>query len=242
MYLFEWFSSIGNSIALWFDAVQKDFILNFITENRYMHIVTGFGITLQVSFLSVIIGIIIGIFVALATLSNNKLLKGVARWYTDIIRGTPSVTQLLIVYFVIFGSSRLDKWIIASIAFGINSGAYVAEIIRAGIQSIDKGQTEAGRSLGLSGAQTMIKIIIPQAVKNIFPALVNEFIVLIKETAIVGFIGLEDLAKGGDFIRSRTYSAFMPLVGTAIIYFLLIKLLTKVFSMIEKRLRKSEIR
>lgn len=238
----EWFSSIGNGIALWFDAVQKDFILNFITENRYMHIVTGFGTTIQVSLLSVLLGIIIGIIVALATLSKNKLIKGIARWYTDIIRGTPSVTQLLIVYFVIFGSSRLDKWIIASIAFGINSGAYVAEIIRAGIQSIDKGQTEAGRSLGLSGAQTMIKIIIPQAVKNIFPALVNEFIVLIKETAIVGFIGLEDLAKGGDFIRSRTYSAFMPLVGTALIYFLLIKLLTKLFGMIEKRLRKSEIR
>lgn len=238
----EWFSSIGNGIASWYGAVQDDFILNFISENRYMHIVNGFGITIQVSLLSVIIGIIIGIFVALATLSSNKVLKCVARWYTDIIRGTPSVTQLLIVYFVIFGSSRLDKWIIASIAFGINSGAYVAEIIRAGIQSIDKGQTEAGRSLGLSGAQTMIKIIIPQAVKNIFPALVNEFIVLIKETAIVGFIGLEDLAKGGDFIRSRTYSAFMPLVGTALIYFLLIKLLTKFFSMIEKRLRKSEIR
>ena len=234
-FLAEWFMT-------WWEGIQKDFILNFITENRYMHIVTGFGVTIQVSLLSVLIGIIIGVFVALAALSKNKPLNTVSRWYTDIIRGTPSVTQLLIVYFVIFGSSRLDKWIIASIAFGINSGAYVSEIIRAGIQSVDHGQVEAGRSLGLSASQTMIKIIIPQAVKNIFPALVNEFIVLIKETAIVGFIGLEDLAKGGDFIRSRTYSAFMPLVGTAIIYFILIKLLTKFFTMIEKRLRKSEIR
>ncbi len=226
----------------WFEGIQKDFILNFITENRYMHIVTGFGITLKVSFLSVIFGIIIGVFVALATLSKSKFLSTIARWYTDIIRGTPAVTQLLIVYFVIFGASRLDKWIIASIAFGLNSGAYVSEIIRAGIQSVEHGQVEAGRSLGLSASQTMIRIVIPQAVKNIFPALVNEFIVLIKETAIVGFIGLEDLAKGGDFIRSRTYSAFMPLVGTAIIYFLLIKLLTKVFRVLENRLRKSEIR
>ncbi|MBE7027086.1 MAG: amino acid ABC transporter permease [Ruminococcaceae bacterium] len=226
----------------WFDGIKSDFILNFITENRYMYIVRGFGVTIKVSLLSVLIGILIGVFIALAALSKNKILKTVSRWYTDIIRGTPAVTQLLIVYFVIFGSSRLDKWIIASIAFGINSGAYVSEIIRAGIQSVDHGQVEAGRSLGLSGAQTMIKIVIPQAVKNIFPALVNEFIVLIKETAIVGFIGLEDLAKGGDFIRSRTYSAFMPLVGTALIYFLLIKVLTKVFTLLEKRLRKSEIR
>lgn len=230
-----WFSE-------WFGQIQREFVLNFINDNRYMHIVKGFGVTIKVSFLSVILGIVIGIFIALAALSSNKILKTAARWYTDVIRGTPSVTQLLIVYFVIFASSRLDKWIIASIAFGINSGAYVSEIIRAGILSIDKGQTEAGRSLGLSAAQTMIKIIIPQAIKNIFPALVNEFIVLIKETAIVGFIGLEDLAKGGDFIRSRTYSAFMPLVGTAIIYFLLIKLLTKIFSLVEKKLRQSEVR
>lgn len=226
----------------WFAGVQADFVLNFISENRYMYIVRGFGVTLQVSFLAVILGILIGVLVALAVLSKSKWLSTPARWYTDIIRGTPAVTQLMIVYFVIFASSRLDKWIIASIAFGLNSGAYVSEIIRAGIQSVDHGQMEAGRSLGLSKAQTMIRIIIPQAVKNIFPALINEFIVLIKETAIVGYIGLEDLAKAGDFIRSRTYSAFMPLIATAIIYFLLIKLLTKLFSLVERRLRKSEIR
>lgn len=238
----EWFSMIWGHILQWGDGVKADFILNFISENRYMYIVRGFGVTIEVSLLSVLIGIVIGVFVALAALSNKRFLNLIARWYTDIIRGTPSVTQLLIVYFVIFASSRLDKWIIASIAFGINSGAYVSEIIRAGIQSVDHGQVEAGRSLGMSGSQTMVRIIIPQAVKNIFPALVNEFIVLIKETAIVGFIGLEDLAKGGDFIRSRTYSAFMPLVGTAIIYFLLIKILTKIFSLLERKLRKSEIR
>jgi His/Glu/Gln/Arg/opine family amino acid ABC transporter permease subunit len=240
--LAEWFMMIWSNILNWFAAVKADFILNFIAENRYMYIVNGLGVTIKVSLLAVVIGIAIGIFVALAVLSKSKWLSTPARWYTDIIRGTPAVTQLLIVYFVIFATSRMDKWIIASIAFGLNSGAYVSEIIRAGIQSVDHGQMEAGRSLGLTKAQTMIRIIIPQAVKNIFPALVNEFIVLIKETAIVGYIGLEDLAKGGDFIRSRTYSAFMPLIATAIIYFLMIKLLTKLFSLVERRLRKSEIR
>lgn len=136
----------------------------------------------------------------------------------------------------------LPKWIIAAIAFGINSGAYVSEIIRAGILSVDKGQTEAGRSLGLNGAQTMIHIVIPQAVKNIFPALCNEFIVLIKETAIVGYVGLMDIQKAGDFIKSATFVAFMPLIGTAVIYYVLIKLLTLVFKRIEERLRRSEIR
>lgn len=241
-YLADWFAMVWNAISEWFAAVKADFILNFIDENRYMYIVDGLGVTIEVSLLAVVIGVAIGVLIALAVMSNRKWLSTPARWYTDIIRGTPMVTQLLIVYFVIFASSRMDKWIIASIAFGLNSGAYVSEIIRAGIQSVDHGQMEAGRSLGLSKAQTMIRIIIPQAVKNIFPALVNEFIVLIKETAIVGYIGLEDLAKGGDFIRSRTYSAFMPLIATAIIYFLLIKILTKLFSLLERRLRRSEIR
>lgn len=162
--------------------------------------------------------------------------------YTDVIRGTPSVTQLMIIYFVIFASVQLDKWIIAAIAFGINSGAYVSEIIRAGILSIDKGQTEAGRSLGLSAFQTMSRIVIPQAVKNIFPALCNEFIVLIKETAIVGYVGLMDIQKAGDFIKSATFIAFMPLIGTAVIYYVLIKILTLSLGRIEARLRKADAR
>lgn len=226
----------------WWTGFQLEFYQNFIQDDRYMWLIDGIGVTLKVSVLSALLGVVIGLLAAIAILSNSRFLRTIARWYTDFIRGTPTVIQLLIMYFVIFGSSRLDQWIIASFAFAINSGAYVTEIIRAGILSVDHGQMEAGRSLGLSKAQTMTRIIIPQAVKNILPALVNEFIVLIKETAIVGYIGLSDLTKAADFIRSRTYSAFMPLVGTAIIYFLIIKILTKLFGLLERRMRKSDIR
>lgn len=150
------------------------------------------------------------------------------------------VTQLLIIYFVIFGSVDIDKTVVAIIAFGLNSGAYVAEIIRAGIQAVDKGQMEAGRSLGLSKGQTMVSIILPQAVKNILPAYVNEFVVLIKETAIVGYIALEDLTKAGDNIRARTFEAFVPLITVALIYLLLTTLLTKLFNYVERRLRAND--
>lgn len=180
--------------------------------------------------------------IALCNLSKNKFLRAIGKIYTDIIRGTPSVTQLMIIYFVIFATVDIEKWIIAAIAFDINSGAYVSEIIRAGILSIDKGQTEAGRSLGLNAYQTMTRIVIPQALKNIFPALCNEFIVLIKETAIVGYVGLMDIQKAGDFIKSATYEAFMPLIGTAIIYYVLIKVLTLILGVFENKLRKSDIR
>lgn len=218
------------------------FYMCFIKEDRYQLLVSGIGVTIKVSLLAVIIGIIIGLLIALCNLSKNKLLRAIGGIYTDIIRGTPSVTQLMIIYFVIFASVHWPKWIIAAIAFGINSGAYVSEIIRAGILSVDKGQTEAGRSLGLNGYQTMTRIVIPQAVKNIFPALCNEFIVLIKETAIVGYVGLMDIQKAGDFIKSATFQAFMPLIGTAVIYYVLIKILTLVLNRVENRLRKSDIR
>lgn len=214
----------------------------FIKEDRYKLLVSGIGVTIKVSLLAIIIGILIGMLIAMCNLSKKKLLKFIGGLYTDIIRGTPSVTQLMIIYFVIFASVNLSKWIIAAIAFGINSGAYVSEIIRAGILSVDKGQTEAGRSLGLSASQTMTRIVIPQAVKNIFPALCNEFIVLIKETAIVGYVGLMDIQKAGDFIKSATFEAFMPLIGTAIIYYVLIKILTLVLNRVESRLRASEVR
>lgn len=180
--------------------------------------------------------------VALCNLSRRKVIRFLGSVYTDVIRGTPSVTQLMIIYFVIFATVDLDKWIIAAIAFGVNSGAYVSEIIRAGILSVDHGQTEAGRSLGLNAFQTMTRIVIPQAVKNIFPALCNEFIVLIKETAIVGYVGLMDIQKAGDFIKSATFNAFMPLFGTAVIYYVLIKILTLLLRRIEIVLRKSDIR
>lgn len=229
-------------IQLWFADVCDVFYKCFIKEDRYKLLLSGIGVTIKVSLLAVIIGIMIGMLIALCNLSKNKFLKAVGGVYTDIIRGTPSVTQLLIIYFVIFASVNLDKWIIAAIAFGVNSGAYVSEIIRGGILSVDHGQTEAGRSLGLNAFQTMTRIVIPQAVKNIFPALCNEFIVLIKETAIVGYVGLMDIQKAGDFIKSATFEAFMPLVGTAVIYYVLIKILTLVLRRAENHLRRSDVR
>lgn len=226
----------------WWDSVADVFTRCFIQDDRYLLMLGGLGVTIEVSLLAIVIGVIIGLLIALCALSKNKFARGVAKVYTDIIRGTPSVTQLMIIYFVIFASAPLPKWIIASIAFGINSGAYVSEIIRGGILSVDPGQTEAGRSLGLSQSQTMKDIIIPQALKNIFPALCNEFIVLIKETAIVGYVGLMDLQKAGDFIKSATFEAFMPLIMTAIVYFVIIKILTILFGKFEKRLRRSDKR
>ena len=226
----------------WWASVVDQFTRCFIKDDRYMLLVSGIGVTIKVSLCAVILGIIIGFIIAPCNLSKSKLLRFLGGMYTDVIRGTPSVTQLMIIYFVIFATVRWEKWIIAAIAFGINSGAYVSEIIRAGILSIDKGQTEAGRSLGLNGAQTMVGIVMPQAIKNIFPTLCNEFIVLIKETAIVGYVGLMDIQKAGDFIKSSTFLAFMPLIGTAIIYYVLIKILTLGLSQVEKALRKGDIR
>lgn len=230
------------SIQAWFVNFSDDFYSCFIREERYKLLVSGVGVTIKVSILAVLLGILIGMLIAMCNLSGRKPLKIFGGVYTDIIRGTPAVTQLMIIYFVIFASVNLEKWIIAAIAFGINSGAYVSEIIRAGILSVDHGQTEAGRSLGLGAFQTMSRIVIPQAVKNIFPALCNEFIVLIKETAIVGYVGLMDIQKAGDFIKSATFIAFMPLIGTAVIYYVLIKILTLALRQVEKRMRKSDIR
>ncbi len=226
----------------WFSNFAEQFMRCFVEDDKYMLLVRGIGVTLKVSLLAVLLGLIIGYFIAKCNLSKKKVLRGIGRVYTDVIRGTPSVTQLMIIYFVILAPVPWPKWVIASIAFGINSGAYVSEIIRAGILSIDKGQTEAGRSLGLTDRQTMKYIVMPQALKNIFPALCNEFIVLIKETAIVGYVGLMDIQKAGDFIKSETYIAFMPLIGTAVIYFVIIKILTVLLRKLENKLRESDVR
>ncbi|MGI6019873.1 MAG: amino acid ABC transporter permease [Lachnospiraceae bacterium] len=226
----------------WFASIADKFERCFIVDDRYLLLLKGIGVTIEVSLVAVVLGIIIGFLIALCNLSKSRVLRTIGGIYNDVIRGTPSVTQLMIIYFVIFATVDWPKWVIASIAFGINSGAYVSEIIRAGIMSIDKGQTEAGRSLGLSASQTMVRIVMPQAVKNIFPTLCNEFIVLIKETAIVGYVGLMDIQKAGDFIKSATFEAFMPLIGTAVIYYVLIKLLTLGLGRIESALRKSDMR
>lgn len=169
-----------------------------------------------------------------------KFLNAICNIYLTVIRGTPTMVQLLIMYYVIFASSNLNKVVVAFLAFGINSGAYVAEIVRSGIMSIDRGQLEAGRSLGFSYASTMWYIIMPQAFKNVLPALANEFIVLLKETSICGYIGLMDLTRGGDIIRSRTYNAFMPLLAVALIYLILVMILSALVRQLERRLRSSE--
>ncbi len=227
-------------MSSWWANICDQFVRCFIKEDRYLLLISGIGVTIKVTILALIIGLILGFLIALCNLSKNKILKAIGGVYTDVIRGTPSVTQLMIIYFVVFASIHWEKWIIAAIAFGINSGAYVSEIIRAGILSIDRGQTEAGRALGLSRGQTMVHIILPQALKNVFPALCNEFIVLIKETAIVGYVGLMDIQKAGDFIKSATFLAFMPLISIAIIYYVLIKVLNIGLKKIEYALRKGD--
>ena len=169
-----------------------------------------------------------------------KILNLIANVYITIIRGTPVVVQLLIIYFVIFGSFNINKVVVAVIAFGCNSAAYVAEIFRSGIMSIDNGQFEAGRSLGFNYFQTMIYIVMPQAFKNVLPALGNEFIVLLKETSVSGYIALEDLTKAGDIIRSRTYNAFLPLIAVALVYLGLVLIFTRLVNALERKLRNSD--
>lgn len=215
----------------------------FIKTNGYKLLAKGLFRTIYISILAVILGTLLGLAVALMKISavrkgKKTIASRIANLYIDIIRGTPSMVQLLIIYMIIF-HNRMGV-VAAILTFGINSGAYVAEIIRAGIQAVDEGQMEGGRSLGLSYSQTMKHIIIPQAVKNILPALGNEFITLIKETAIVGYVAIQDLTKAADFIISRTYDPFLPLIAIAVIYYCLIKILSKLLNMFERRLAKSD--
>ena len=224
---------------------QARFYLNFIKDDRWTYIWNGLLVTLEVTLFATLIGILLGFLVAIIRSTHDrtgkmKLPNGVCQIYLTVIRGTPVVVQLLITYFLIFGSMKVSKVLVAVLAFGINSGAYVAEICRAGIMSIDIGQLEAGRSIGFSYAKTMWYIILPQAFKNVLPALGNEFIVLLKETSVSGYIALHDLTKGGDVIRSRTYDAFMPLIGVALIYLAMVLGFTKLVSMLERRLNQSE--
>ena len=224
----------------WYADFVDTFYKCFIKDDRYKFLIDGIGVTIKVSLLAVAIGILIGLVIALCNLSKNKFLNAIGKVYTDVIRGTPSVTQLMIIYFVVFATVNWEKWIIASIAFGINSGAYVAEIVRGGIMSIDVGQTEAGRSLGFNYMQTMWHIVFPQAFKAVLPALANEFVVLLKETSIAFYIGLGDLMYSVNAIRAATYSAFMPLVAAAVIYLIMVLVLSKLVSILERRLRNSE--
>ena len=229
-----------------FQELQDKCVNNFITDDRWKYIADGLVTTLQVTCFAVIIGIVLGFFVAVVRSTYDKtgklrLLNALCKLYLTVIRGTPVVVQLLIIYFVIFGSARdISKVAVAVMAFGFNSGAYVAEIFRSGIMSVDSGQFEAGRSLGFNYVQTMRYIIMPQAFKNVLPALCNEFIVLLKETSVSGYIALQDLTKGGDIIRSRTYDALMPLLAVAVIYLLMVIVFTKLVNILERRLRSSD--
>lgn len=223
---------------------QLRFYTNFIKDDRYMYLVSGLGNTLLITFFAVIIGVVLGFLVAIVKSTYTRtgrlwLLDKICSIYLTVIRGTPMMIQLLIMFYCVFISTN-NKVLVAIIAFGINSGAYVAEIVRSGIMSIDAGQMEAGRSLGFSYVQTMWYIIMPQAFKNVLPALANEFIVLLKETSICGYIGLMDLTRGGDIIRSRTYEPFMPLIAVALVYLVMVMVLTALVGKLERRLRTSE--
>ena len=229
----------------WWDTVVRKFIHNFITDNRWKFLWDGLGITLKVTLFALIMGLVLGFLVAVVRSTHDKtgrfkFLNAICKFYLTVIRGTPVVVQLLIIYFVIFGSVKVDKTLVAIIAFGINSGAYVAEIFRSGIMSIDIGQFEAGRSLGFNYNQTMWHIIMPQAFKNVVPPLANEFIVLLKETSIVGFIGLQDLTRGGSIIQGVTFEPFMPLIAVALIYLAFVMLLSRLVTLLERRLKRSE--
>ena len=225
--------------------LKSSFISNFIDDNRWRYITDGLKITLLVTVFAVLIGVVLGFLIAIVRTTHDKtgklkILNAICKVYLTVIRGTPVVVQLMIIYFIIFGSVDISKVVVAIVAFGINSGAYVAEIFRSGIMSIDNGQFEAGRSLGFNYAQTMMYIVMPQAFKNVLPTLCNEFISLLKESSVSGYIALQDLTKGGDIIRSRTYDAFMPLIAVALIYLAMVMIFTKLVSLLERRLRNSD--
>ncbi|MGN1124505.1 MAG: amino acid ABC transporter permease [Eubacterium sp.] len=240
-------------MAEWFEKLKSQFILNFIDGDRWKLLLDGLSTTLKITFSAVLIGIAIGVILAIIRSSYDKNISKmhgagkvflgffnfIANIYLTIIRGTPVVVQLLIMYYIIFSTSN-NKVLIAVLSFGINSGAYVAEIFRSGIMSIDNGQFEAGRAMGLNFVQTMVHIIIPQAFKNVLPALANEVIVLLKETSVAGYVALTDLTRAGNMIRGVTFSAFMPLIAVALIYLILVMVLTRLVALLERRLRASD--
>lgn len=238
----------------WFADFKADFILNFIEDNRWKYLTTGLSNTLKITLLSLLIGVALGVVVAIVRASHDsivgemrpgigrlllKLANGVCKVYLTVFRGTPVVVQLMIMYYIIFASSR-NGVLVASLAFGINSGAYVAEIFRSGIMAIDVGQMEAGRSLGFGYVATMRHIILPQAFKNVLPALANEFITLLKETSVAGYVTVRDLTMGGNIIRSVTYSPFLPLFAVALVYLGMVMFFTWLVGKLERRLRNNE--
>ncbi len=226
------------------DTFTTRFYNAFIAKDRWQFLLEGLLNTLKITVFALLIGIVIGFIVAIVRSTHQmtgkfKILNFIFGIYLTIIRGTPVVVQLLIINFIVFASYN-NKVLAGILCFGINSGAYVAEIFRSGIMSIDKGQMEAGRSLGFNYFQTMIIVIMPQAIKNVIPALANEMVVLVKETAVSGYIAIQDLTKGGDIIRSQTYDAFFPLFGVALIYLVITVVMTTIIGRFERRLRNSD--
>lgn len=235
----------GNAIQKWFADFSEEFHRNFIKDNRWRYLTNGLGTTLAITGFAALLGIVLGFVVAIIRFTNQTtgklgIINAVCRLYLTVIRGTPVMVQLLIIYFVILLPLKIPKFIAAVICFGLNSGAYVAEIVRGGIMSVDKGQMEAGRSLGFDYPQTMVNFIIPQAFKSVLPSLANEFITLLKESSVAFYIGVSDLTKGGLTIRSITYSNFMPLIAVALIYLVIVLILSYLVGILERRLRKSD--
>ena len=238
----------------WFENLKADFILNFVQANRWKYLWDGLGRTLLITLLAGIMGTFIGIIIAMVRSTYDKtregahktigrrifsVVDGICRVYLTVIRGTPVMVQIMIMFFVIFSNAR-DGVPVAMLTFGINSGAYVAEIIRGGIMSVDAGQTEAGRSLGFGYVATMFYIVVPQALKSVLPALANEFIVLLKETSVACYVAVNDLTKGGEIIRSQTYAQAMPLLIVAAIYLMLVMFFSWLVGKLERRLRSSD--
>ena len=238
-----------------FSGLAQSFESTFITDNRWLQLLKGLGVTIEITLVAALIGLVIGFLLAMIRSTYDmqlrgkkcvrfsdyvlKILNAICNFYITIIRGTPVVIQLMIMYFIVFASSR-NGIFAAFISFGMNSGAYVAEIVRSGIMSIDKGQFEASRSLGFNYTKTMTIVILPQAFKNILPALGNEFIVLVKETSVAGYVALQDLTYIGNYIRSRTYEAFFPLITIALIYLIIVLILQFFLKKLERRLRNSD--
>lgn len=229
-------------MPVWISDLLSRLNSTFVVDGRWEWFLSGLGYTLLISLFSVLLGLVIGVLMALMRLSKSKILKGVSGAYIDVIRGTPTMVQLLIIYYIIFASVPIAKWIVGVIAFGINSGAYIAEIVRGGILSVNIGQTEAGRSLGMTHKQTMWSIVMPQAMKNILPALGNEFVVLIKETAVIGMVSNIDLVGAAKKVQSLTYDYMIPLLSIAIIYYVVIKIISTLLQRLEAGMRKADKR
>lgn len=234
---------IFQSLGQWFnDNVISKFVKDFIVDNRWKYMVDGLIVTLEVTAAAVIVGIMLGFLVSIIRTTHDKtgrlkISNAICHVYLTVIRGTPVLVQLLIIYFIVFSSAKnISQILVAILAFGINSGAYVAEIFRSGINSIDTGQFEAGRSLGFGYTRTMLHIIMPQATRNVIPALLNEIIALLKETSIVGYIALQDVTRGAMIIRGATYDPFIPLIVLALVYLGIVILLSTGVRWIERRL------